>query len=376
MASVRCAAAIAGLAFIVHSAPVLGAGHACLPLAETLPASAADIARVSINRSLAERGDAKGQILMGDAYLRGRGVPQDIAEGERLYRRGTEQFRRLAEKGDYDAQFTMALIYSNGLGVQADPSEAFRWFRLAAEQGEWRAESQLGDAYAHGVGIERDYAQAAGWYAKAAKRGDMRSLFLQGTLYLNGGPGLEADVDKGGDMILAAARAGYRAGYTYLGRFFEGEFGGPVDEVLAREAYMIGAVAGDARAQYRHGLSFYRGDLGQTKDSAHARGWFRDAADQDYADAQALLADIYARGDEIWRDPVEALKWGLLACRGEDSPGVELRRGLMAELRETEIAEARQMAEDWLRERRKNPDTAIILLEYERERDAYRPPTP
>ena len=189
MASVRCAAAIAGLAFIVHSAPVLGAGHACLPLAETLPASAADIARVSINRSLAERGDAKGQILMGDAYLRGRGVPQDIAEGERLYRRGTEQFRRLAEKGDYDAQFTMALIYSNGLGVQADPSEAFRWFRLAAEQGEWRAESQLGDAYAHGVGIERDYAQAAGWYAKAAKRGDMRSLFLQGTLYLNGWAG-------------------------------------------------------------------------------------------------------------------------------------------------------------------------------------------
>ena len=186
---------------------------------------------------------------------------------------------------------------------------------------------------------------------------------------------MEADPAEGRATILAAARAGYAPARTYLGRSYEGEFGDAVDGESAANAYFVGAMAGDARAQYRYAL-IYRGEFGRSKDLVDARGWLRHAAKQEVHEAQALLAHIYAHGEGIERDAIEALKWGLLASRGDDSRGRELRQELLAELSESDVAEARRRAEEWLPATRPNPETAIIHRQHARDREAFAPPVP
>ncbi len=46
-----------------------------------------------------------------------------------------EYFRRLAEEGIADAQLVLGDLYRKGEGVPADPVEAYAWYYVAAQQG-------------------------------------------------------------------------------------------------------------------------------------------------------------------------------------------------------------------------------------------------
>ena len=52
-------------------------------------------------------------------------------------------WRKQAESGDAVAQNKLGLCYANGDGVPKDLSEAVRWYRKAAEQGHAPAQSAL-----------------------------------------------------------------------------------------------------------------------------------------------------------------------------------------------------------------------------------------
>src|SRR5713101_5651402 len=69
------------------------------------------------------------------------------------------------------------------------------------------------------------------------------------------------------------------------------------------------AEKGDARSQFELGKAFYSGTLGVTKDYAEAMKWFRKAAEQNYAEAQAILGGCYAYGTGVTKDEAEAAKW-------------------------------------------------------------------
>ena len=88
-------------------------------------------------RVRAEQGDAEAQLLLGLAYGRGEGVPEDYAEAERLV-------RLAAEQGFAWAQASLGEMYEIGLGVPQDNVSAHMWFNLAAAQStgenrEWSA---------------------------------------------------------------------------------------------------------------------------------------------------------------------------------------------------------------------------------------------
>ena len=85
-------------------------------------------------RPLAEQGNAKAQVYVGDIYNIGKGVPQDYTDAAKW-------FHKAAEQGDVTAQSVLGNLYLLGDGVRQDDAEAVKWYRLAAKQGD--AEAQV-----------------------------------------------------------------------------------------------------------------------------------------------------------------------------------------------------------------------------------------
>ena len=68
------------------------------------------------------------------------------------------------------------------------------------------------------------------------------------------------------------------------------------------------AEQGDAAAQFNLGLMYADGD-GVPKDAVEAVKWYRKAAEQGNAKAQTNLGLMYANGDGVPKDQTEAVKW-------------------------------------------------------------------
>lgn len=124
----------------------------------------ADYAKaLKLARPLAEAGEPRAEAIVGSAYYRGRGVPQNDSEAAKW-------FRLAADKGNAAARFTLGVMYGEGRGVPQDYAEAARWYRLAAEQGDAQAQYNLGLAYAQGEGVTQNVVDAHMWFNLAAAR--------------------------------------------------------------------------------------------------------------------------------------------------------------------------------------------------------------
>jgi TPR repeat protein len=119
-------------------------------------------------RKAAEQGYARGQVNLGLSYEKGRGVTQDYAEAAKWY-------RFAADQGDPHAQFSLGVFYTYGRGVAQDHAEATGWYRQAAEQGNLKAQNNLALSYARGDGIIRHYAEILKWLRNAAEQGDEKA---------------------------------------------------------------------------------------------------------------------------------------------------------------------------------------------------------
>lgn len=101
--------------------------------------------------------------MLGWAYYEGEGVPRDLTEAVKWW-------RKAADQGHLKAQASLGWAYYKGEGVPKDYAEAVKWYRKAAEKGDANAQSNLGWAYYKGEGVPRDYAQAFCWFSLAVKR--------------------------------------------------------------------------------------------------------------------------------------------------------------------------------------------------------------
>ncbi len=88
-----------------------------------------------------------------------------------------------------------------------------------------------------------------------------------------------------------------------------------------RTILQIGSNPRSPADQYCLGLS-HAFALNHKKDRAQAATWFRKAADQNHASAQAVLGYLYERGDGVKVDPVEAAKWYRKAAEQNNADGL------------------------------------------------------
>lgn len=112
----------------------------------------------------AKAGDAPSQVVVGEAYAAGKGVPRD-------YKQAADWYRKAAEKGDIAGEMHLATLYRDGGGkaIPRDMVQAAEWYRKAAEQGDVTAQGILGTLYSMGQGVPLSYPDAYYWLDLAAR---------------------------------------------------------------------------------------------------------------------------------------------------------------------------------------------------------------
>jgi uncharacterized protein len=120
--------------------------------------------RIKMYRFAANTNFAEAQLVLGNCYAAGDGVPQDYVEAAKWW-------RKAAEQNDAQAQFNLGTCYQYGTGVEMDVEEGAKWYRKAAEAGDVNAQLNLGSCYAIGDGVTQDEVEAYKWFLLAAAQG-------------------------------------------------------------------------------------------------------------------------------------------------------------------------------------------------------------
>lgn len=127
-------------------------------------------------KSLAEQGNVKAQMKLGEINFKGHCGPQGEAEAFKWY-------GKVAKQGNAEAQISLGILYFDGKGVAQSDANAAIWYRKAAEQGNPMGEWMLGKMYFEGKGVPQSDSEAVNWYRKAAEQGDPAGQRLLGDMY-------------------------------------------------------------------------------------------------------------------------------------------------------------------------------------------------
>jgi TPR repeat protein len=79
------------------------------------------------------------------------------------------EFRSLAQRGHAGAEFMLGVMHFNGFGVDRDLAVAAVYFRQAANQGDPGAQLAFGSLHVRGIGVFQDLVEAHKWLAICAR---------------------------------------------------------------------------------------------------------------------------------------------------------------------------------------------------------------
>ncbi len=108
-------------------------------------------------RGPAAKGDADAQFNLGQAYKLGRGVPQDLVEAEKWYKKAADQGHLQASDN-----YGLVLFQSNRR------AEALPYLQASAQRGEPRAQYVLGTGHFNGDFVEKDWIKAYALMTRAS----------------------------------------------------------------------------------------------------------------------------------------------------------------------------------------------------------------
>jgi len=108
-------------------------------------------------RGPAEKGDADAQFNLGQAYKLGRGVPQDLGQAEKWYKRAVDQ-------GHLQAIDNYGLI----LFQDNRRTEALPYLQESVQRGEPRAQYIMGTGHFNGDFVEKDWIKAYALMTRAS----------------------------------------------------------------------------------------------------------------------------------------------------------------------------------------------------------------
>ena len=208
-------------------------------------------------------GHVSKETALGEAYLTGKGVPQDMKQAAYWY-------EKAAGLGDPVAQNQIGYLYQVGLGVPADPVRAIHWYQLAAANGLTDAKVNLAVAYIWGTGAERNTA-------------------------------------TGEQLLLEAAAKSNSIAATYLGDLHYLGIGVPKDEAAGEKWYEKAVKGHSYLAEYRIGMILSE-PTGHTHDIKRAVSLFRQSATAGFVPAMHSLGRLLVNHPELGDSREEALK--------------------------------------------------------------------
>jgi TPR repeat protein len=242
------------------------------------------------------------------------GVKQDAAYG--AFQRGQyatalhEAMHRLElDQNDAPAMTLMGELYKDGLGVKRDLSEAAHWYKLGADHGDRQAQFIIGMAYLEGKAVERDPQQAIFYLTKAADQGHGGALYNLGLMALDGPTPNDALAIT--DFQRASAAGDLDALYALAIAYREGR-GVERDPIKATQLLRRGALEHHVASEVDYAIALFNGD-GVTQNATEAAHFFLSAAAKNNPIAANRLARLYATGNGVNKDMVQAMKWHVLA---------------------------------------------------------------
>jgi TPR repeat protein len=280
--------------------------------------------------------------------------PDDVAAAVR-------ELKPLAEQGNAEAQFNLGSLYYQGWGVPQDYKEAVKWLRKAAEQGHIFSQTTLGTVYAEGVQgvVEKDYPQALMWFIFAAAKGDREALEFRDSLANRMTPSQITEAQKLAREFkpqdtytkslqefktLAAqgdAAAQFKVGLIY----YKGQ-GVQSDYVEALNWFKKAALQGHPLAQYNAGYMNEKGE-GTPQDYVEAAKYYRQAAERGNQLAQYNLGYMYEKGQGVLPDEVQALMWYNLAAVQGETKAKAARDRITIWMNPAQTAEAQRLAREF-----------------------------
>jgi uncharacterized protein len=320
-------------------------------------------------RRAAEQGEAQAQFAMGRMCCAGELLAQDFLQGLSWYVRAAEQghstalvtlgrlcngdlqhiaaacFSQAAAAGSAQAQYLLGQQYALGQGLAKDTAQAFLCYAQAAEQGLAEAEAALGVAYRNGLGVEKDFSLAFHWLQKAAAQGHAQAQWHLGALYARGGAGVAQDMQQALVWCQRAADQGFVAAQANLGVLYA-LLHQPQQAVVW---WQTAAEQNDPEALYNLALAVLKGE-GLSADASKGFELLHRAAALGVTPAQARLGILYASGDGVATDPIEAHKWfAIAAAHGDAAARTNLQRSQTL-CGSAQLAEGLRRARQWERE--------------------------
>ena len=252
--------------------------------------------------------------------------------------------RLAATQGYADAQADLGKMYETGDGLPQDYTKAIKWYRRATKRGNARASRRLGRLYETGTGVPVDKVAAVPLYSRAAELGNQAAVSDLNRLISEGWKGPEAVYQSGQwtldevgwrEWCRRAAEAGYAEGQVLLASSYANRRLDDPNVMVWRRKAMTwyrraadqGCIAGQVRlaGMYEGGDNAAleraepKADFPSTRpspeDLVEAAKWYRKAAEQEDAEAQARLGHMYQWGTGVPKDDVEAIKWYWKAAR-------------------------------------------------------------
>lgn len=209
---------------------------------------------------------------LGRCYMQGLGVEQDFKKAVLYLKRAVED-----EEPEADILYYLGWCYYSGEGSKQDYREAVKWLQRAAELDQVAAQALLAKCYFDGEGVEKSYKEAARWYRKAAEQEDEIAQAILGNLY-TAGIGVEPNFLEAIKWCRRAAEQGVENAQIQLDEccdvFMES------DEKIV-EYYREATEQNDAEAQYYLG-SCYENGQGTEIDIVEAGEWYTKAAAQEH----------------------------------------------------------------------------------------------
>lgn len=177
-------------------------------------ASAFDDELLQYYQFLADKGDEKSQVALGQILFQGaRGVERD-------HKKALYYFQKAAELGNSNAMVYLGKIYSYGSpAVEQNTKVAVEYFKQAAEQGNPVGQAGLGLMYLNGKGVAQDYKKALEYFEAAAKKNWVDGHLQLGIMY-HKGLGVKKDYKRALDFFKEAAKSGHVLGYYNLAQMY------------------------------------------------------------------------------------------------------------------------------------------------------------
>jgi TPR repeat protein len=150
--------------------------------------------------------------------------------------------------GNETAMCQLGEFYLRGINVPQDVKKAMDLFQTASARCFHFADFLMAKEYKLGIRVPKNLKKSIFHYKKSAEDGDIESICSLGELYLEI-TGQEQDIQKGFDYLHKAAEKGYPRACYALGSLYENGTYCSIDPLKAIQFYKMAADKGDANAQ-------------------------------------------------------------------------------------------------------------------------------